>query len=101
MADLIKAQIQANDLINRNPTQAEATRTPSLPSIPASRSSRVSSPRSRKSTFTNRPDESSLTSDASQAVALGLLKPVNLSGIFDLGPLNQALAAAGEPQVSS
>ena len=30
-----------------------------------------------------------------------MLKPVNLSGIFDLGPLNQALAAAGQPQVSS
>jgi len=42
-----------------------------------------------------------LTTDAAQAVSLGLLKPVNLSGIFDLGPLNQALAAAGQPQVSS
>src|SRR5580693_6835318 len=52
-------------------------------------------------TFTNDPDASSLTTDASQAVSLGLLKPVNLSGIFDLGPLNQALAAAGQPQVSS
>ena len=52
-------------------------------------------------TFTNDPDASSLTSDASQAVSLGLLKPVNLSGIFDLGPLNTALAAAGESQVSS
>jgi hypothetical protein len=30
-----------------------------------------------------------------------LLKPVNLSGIFDLAPLNTALAAAGESQVSS
>jgi hypothetical protein len=30
-----------------------------------------------------------------------LLKPVNLSGIFDLTPLNQALSAAGESPVSS
>ena len=52
-------------------------------------------------TFTNNPDASSLTSDASQAVSLGLLKPVNLTGIFDLTPLNQALSAAGESQVSS
>jgi hypothetical protein len=35
-------------------------------------------------------------------VSLGLLKPVtNLGGIFDLGPLNKLLAAAGQPQVSS
>ena len=27
--------------------------------------------------------------------------PVNLTGIFDLAPLNQALAAAGQPQISS
>ena len=30
----------------------------------------------------------------------GLLKPVDLSGIYDLGPLNELLKAAGEPQVS-
>jgi len=55
----------------------------------------------REITFTNDPDASSLTTDASQAVSLGLLKPVSLNGIFDLGPLNQALTAAGQPQVNS
>jgi NitT/TauT family transport system substrate-binding protein len=35
-------------------------------------------------------------------VGIGLLKPVsNLAGIYDLGPLNKLLAAAGKPQVSS
>ena len=52
-------------------------------------------------TFTVDPDASSLTSDAKQAESLGLLKPVNLNGIFDLTPLNTALSAAGEAQVSS
>jgi NitT/TauT family transport system substrate-binding protein len=33
-------------------------------------------------------------------VAVGLLKPVNLNGIYDLGPLNALLKADGEPQVS-
>ena len=47
-------------------------------------------------TFTDDPDESSLTTDAQQATSTGLLKPVNLAGIFDLGPLNTALSAAGE-----
>jgi NitT/TauT family transport system substrate-binding protein len=102
VADLIKAQIQANELINSNPTAAQAdanaelasyTDKPLKPSVVAAAFKEI--------TFTNDPDESSLTSDASQAVSLGLLKPVNLSGIFDLGPLNQALAAAGQPQISS
>jgi hypothetical protein len=34
-------------------------------------------------------------------VALGLLKPVNLDGIYALDPLNKVLAAAGESQISS
>jgi hypothetical protein len=34
-------------------------------------------------------------------VAVGLLKPVNnITGLYDLGPLNKLLTAAGEPQVS-
>ncbi len=102
VADLIKAQIQANDFIKSNLTAAEAdanaelatyTGKPLKPSLVAASFKEI--------TFTDDPDESSLTTDASQAVSLGLLKPVNLSGIFDLGPLNQALTAAGEPQVNS
>jgi NitT/TauT family transport system substrate-binding protein len=102
VADLIKAQIQANDFIKSNPTAAEADANAELASYTDKplKSSLVAAS-FKEITFTDDPDESSLTTDASQAVSLGLLKPVNLSGIFDLGPLNQALTAAGEPQVSS
>ena len=102
VADLIKAQIQANAFINSNPTAAQADANAELASYTDKplKSSLVAAA-FKEITFTNDPDESSLTSDASQAVSLGLLKPVNLSGIFDLGPLNQALAAAGQPQISS
>jgi len=102
VADLVKAQIQANDFIKSNTTAAEAdanaelatyTQKPLKASLVAAAFKEI--------TFTDDPDASSLTTDASQAVSLGLLKPVNLSGIFDLGPLNTALAAAGESQVSS
>jgi NitT/TauT family transport system substrate-binding protein len=102
VADLLKAQIQANAFIKSSPAAAQAdanaelgsyTGKPLKPSIVAAAFKEI--------TFTNNPDASSLTSDAAQAVSLGLLKPVNLSGIFDLGPLNTALAAAGESQVSS
>jgi NitT/TauT family transport system substrate-binding protein len=102
VADLIKAQIQANDFIKSNLTAAEAAANAELATYTAKplKSSLVAAS-FKEITFTDDPDESSLTADASQAVSLGLLKPVNLSGIFDLGPLNQALAAADEPQVSS
>jgi NitT/TauT family transport system substrate-binding protein len=102
VADLIKAQIQANDFIKSNLTAAEADANAELASYTGKplKSSLVAAS-FKEITFTDDPDESSLTTDASQAVSLGLLKQVNLSGIFDLGPLNQALTAAGEPQVSS
>jgi NitT/TauT family transport system substrate-binding protein len=102
VADLIKAQIQANQFINSNPTAAQADANAELATYTNKplKSSLVAAA-FKEITFTNDPDESSLTSDASQAVSLGLLKPVNLSGIFDLGPLNQALTAAGQPQISS
>ena len=102
VTDLIKAQIQANDFIRSDPATAEAdanaelaayTGKPLKASIVAASFAEI--------TFTDDPDASSLASDASQAVSLGLLKPDSLNGIFDLGALNQALTAAGQPQVSS
>jgi NitT/TauT family transport system substrate-binding protein len=102
VADLVKAQIQANDFIKSNTTAAEADANAELATFTAKplKASLVAAA-FKEITFTDDPDASSLTTDASQAVSLGLLKPVNLSGIFDLGPLNTALAAAGESQVSS
>jgi sulfonate transport system substrate-binding protein len=102
VADLVKAQVQANDFIKSNPAAAQADANAELAAYTgkALKASIVAAA-FKEITFTNDPDVASLTSDAAQAVSLGLLKPVNLSGIFDLGPLNQALAAAGESQVSS
>jgi len=101
VADLIKAQIQANDFIKSNPAAAQADANAELAAYTgkALKASIVAAS-FKEITFTVDPDAASLTSDAAQAVSLGLLKPVSLSGIFDLGPLNQALAAAGESQVS-
>ncbi|MBV9095851.1 MAG: ABC transporter substrate-binding protein [Streptosporangiaceae bacterium] len=102
VADLVKAQVQANDFIKANPAAAEAAANAELASYTAKAlKPSVVSAAFKEITFTNNPDAASLASDASQAASLGLLKPVNLTGIYDLGPLNQALAAAGEPQVSA
>src|ERR1700735_1424915 len=102
VADLIKAQIQANDFIKSNLTAAEADANAELASYTDKplKSSLVAAS-FKEITFTDDPDQSSLTPDASQAVSLGLLKSVNLSGLFDLAPLNEALNAAGEAQASS
>jgi NitT/TauT family transport system substrate-binding protein len=97
VADLIKAQIEANDFIKSNPTAAQADTNAELATYTGKtlKASLIAAS-FNEITFTDDPDQSSLTTDASQAVSLGLLKPVDLNGIFDLGPLNQALSAAGE-----
>jgi sulfonate transport system substrate-binding protein len=100
--DLLKAQIQANDFIKNNPAQAAADANAELAAYTGKPlKSSVLTPAFKEITFTDDPDAASLTQDAQQAVSIGLLKPVNLSGIFDLGPLNKLLSAAGEQQVSS
>ena len=98
--DLLKAQVQANAFIKSNPTQAQAdanaelasyTGKPLKPDIVAASFKEI--------TFTNDPAAASLKTAANQAVSLGLLKPVNLNGIYNLEPLNKVLAAAGESQI--
>jgi NitT/TauT family transport system substrate-binding protein len=102
VADLLKAQVQANDFIKSNPTAAQADANAELGSYTGKPlKANIVAAAFKEITFTDDPDMSSLTTDASQAVSLGLLKPVNLSGIFDLGPLNTVLSAAGESPVGS
>ena len=50
--------------------------------------------------FTDDPIASSLYASAQHAQDVGLLKPVDLKGIYDLGPLNELLKADGQPAVS-
>jgi NitT/TauT family transport system substrate-binding protein len=102
VSDLLKAQIEANSFIASSPTAAQAAADAEYAAFTGKAlSPSLVAAAFKETTFTNDPDESSLTTDASQAVSLGLLKPVNLNGIFDLGPLNEALTAAGQPQISS
>lgn len=50
--------------------------------------------------FTNDPIASSLYTSATHAEDVGLLKKVDLKGIYDLGPLNELLKADGQSEVS-
>jgi len=100
---LLKGQIQANSYINANGTAAASVANAELtkllgkglkPSVLAAALPYIH--------FTDNPIASSLAADAQHGVAVGLLTPVkNLSGIYDLGPLNALLKADGQPQVSS
>jgi NitT/TauT family transport system substrate-binding protein len=103
VTDLLKAQIEANSFIARNKSAAEAAANAELASLTGK--GLKSAPLAAsfdQVTFTNDPIEQSLLTDAQHAVALGLLTPVsNLQSIYDLGPLNKALAAEGQPAVGS
>ncbi len=100
---LLKGQIEANSYINSNSSAAASAANAELtkllgkglkPNVLAAALPYIH--------FTNDPIASSLATDAQHAVAVGLLTPVkNLSGIYDLGPLNALLKAGGQPQVSS
>jgi sulfonate transport system substrate-binding protein len=105
VSDLLKGSVQANSFINSPGTKskAEADTNAELATLTGkSLKPDILSQAFREVTFTNDPVESSLTTDAAHAVAVGLLKPVSdLSSVYDLAPLNKVLAAGGQPQVGS
>ena len=102
VSDLLKAQVQANNFIKSNPTQAQADANAELASYTGKPlKADLVAASFKEITFTNDPNAASLKTAADQAVSLGLLKPVNLDGIYALDPLNKVLAAAGESQISS
>ena len=90
VSDLLKAQVQANDFIKSNPAQAQADANAELATYTGKplKASLVAAS-FKEITFTNDPDAASLKTDADQAVSLGLLKPVNLDGIYESRPAQQ------------
>src|ERR1700722_17496035 len=102
VADLLKANLDALNFIKSNPAQAQADANDELAAYTVKPlSSKVIGPAFKEITFTDDPDATSLTQDAQQATSVGLLKSVNLNGIFDLTPLNSILTAADQPTVSA
>jgi len=95
-------QIQANSYISANPSAAAQAANGELTTLLGKGlSSSVLTASLKYITFTNDPQAATLSTDAQHAVAVGLLKPVSLTGIYDLGPLNTLLKADGQPQVAS
>jgi NitT/TauT family transport system substrate-binding protein len=100
---LLKGQVQANAYINANGSAAASVANAELVKLLGKGlKANVLAESLKYITFTDDPIASSLLTDAQHAVAVGLLTPVkNLPSIYDLGPLNKLLKAAGEPQVRS
>src|SRR5262250_1705317 len=99
---LLKGQIETNSYINSSPSAAASAANAELTKLLGKGlKPNVLSAALKYITFTDDPIASSLKTDAQHAVAVGLLTPVqNLPAIYDLGPLNAQLKAAGQPQVS-
>ena len=91
----------ANDYVNKNPADAQKAANDQIEKITQKRvADGVIAAAWKNLTFTDDPIASSLKTSADNAIALDLLKPVDLSGIYDLEPLNAVLQAAGEPAVT-
>ncbi len=102
VADLLKANLDALGYVKADPSGAEQAANAELSAYTGKPlSAKVLDPAFKEITFTDDPGAASLTQDAQQATAVGLLKAVNLSGIFDLDPLNSVLTAADQPTVSA
>jgi len=100
---LLKGQIQANDYIHGDLRGAEATANAELARLLGKGlAPSVLSAAFKEINFTDDPVAASLAADAQHARSMGLLRAVsNISGLYDLRPLNKLLKAAGEHQVSS
>jgi sulfonate transport system substrate-binding protein len=104
-ADVVKkfleGQVAANDWVNKNSGEAQSVANEEIGRITSKPlKDTVIAAAWPNLTFTDDPVASSLGKSAAAAESLGLLEHVdNLAGIYDLTLLNEALSAAGAPQV--
>jgi NitT/TauT family transport system substrate-binding protein len=98
---LLAGEIEANDLVNSDPAQAQALTNRGIKKITTKTiADKVITAAWPNLTFTVDPIASSLKGSADHATKVGLLDPVDLTGIYDLTLLNELLQAAGKPPVS-
>ena len=98
---LLQGHISAVDHIEKNGDEAKKTANDQLAALSGKPlKDEILNAAFKNLTFTNDPIASSLYTSAQHAQDVGLLKPVDLKGIYHLGPLNEQLKAAGKPEVS-
>lgn len=99
---LLEAQAAANQFVNANTDEAQKLTNLGIERITGKRLSESVIASSWKNlTFTNDPIASSLTKSAEDAERVGLLKKVDLKGIYDLTTLGEVLKEAGQQPVAA
>jgi NitT/TauT family transport system substrate-binding protein len=98
---LLAGHIAANDLMNSDPAKAQELTNQGIEKITGKTiAEEVITSAWPNLTFTVDPIASSLKRSAEHATKVGLLDPVDLTGIYDLDLLNELLSLAGKPTVS-
>ncbi|POM27505.1 Taurine-binding periplasmic protein precursor [Actinomadura rubteroloni] len=98
---LLEGVVEATDYINNNKADAEKTANAALTKLSGKPLKQdVLDAAFKQIQFTEDPVSSSLFAGAQHAEQIGLLAKTDLTGIYDLGPLNEVLKASGKAQVS-
>jgi NitT/TauT family transport system substrate-binding protein len=98
---LLAGHLATLDFIAADPAAAQQAANDHLEALTGSRlPDEVLAASFENLTFTADPIAGSLFGSAAHAEEVGLLDPVELNGIYQLGPLNELLREAGQPEVS-
>jgi NitT/TauT family transport system substrate-binding protein len=98
---VLRGLVEAVDYANDNPEDAQAAVSAAIEEITGSAIAPETIAGAWENLeFTLDPIAASLQTSADNAVAVGLLDPVDLTGIYALDPLNAILAEAGRPAVT-
>jgi NitT/TauT family transport system substrate-binding protein len=101
VTDLLKGQLATTAYINSSSTAAMNAANTALTSLTGKGLSASELPQAWSDmTYTNNPLASTITADQQHAAAAGF-KTTDISGIYDLGPINALLTAQGKPTVPS
>ncbi|KOG07146.1 ABC transporter substrate-binding protein, partial [Streptomyces viridochromogenes] len=97
---VLRASVRTNEWIDDNPEKAKAAanaqlKTDTGKALPGN----VLDPAWQSIQVTDDPLAATLNTEAEHAVRAGLLQKPDLTGIYDLTPLNKVLKAEGEPEV--
>ncbi|GGO39335.1 ABC transporter substrate-binding protein [Streptomyces lasiicapitis] len=97
---VLRGSVKTNQWIKANPAEAKAAANAKLKQLSGKPlPAEVIDPAWKSIEFTDDPLAATLDSEAEHAVTAGLLDKPDLKGIYDLGPLNKVLKAAGRPAV--
>jgi NitT/TauT family transport system substrate-binding protein len=99
---LLQGHIEAVAYANQHPAEAQKAANEHLAALSGKPlPTNIIAAAFKNLTFTVDPVAASLQDSAAHAQEVGLLDPIKLKGIYDLGPLNELLRASGRPPVNA